>query len=850
MRLRSHGPIAAAAVLIVILGFFVPPLVNVNRYRTRIATSMERALGRPVTVGSISLRLFPQPGFDLGNVTVGEDPAFGYEPMLHAEEVRASLRLSSLWRGKLEVAKLSLKYPSLNLVRADNGRWNLESLLQHTSQIPTAPTGKTRPESRPRFPYIEADGGRINFKLGVEKKVYALSDADFALWLASEDELRTRLKARMVRTDSYLSDTGQVAFNGRFQRASDLRDTPMEVEARLEKSQLGQLTKFIDGQDHGWRGAVDADLKITGRPAALKVTAQTVVNDFRRYDISSTENIRLDARCTANLDAPAQLLSDLACSMPMGSGVLTVGGTVSGFSELRSYDLKVNVAKVPAQNVVSLIRHAKKDIPGDLSATGTFDADMAFRSTSTNGGEWTGHGATSDVVLRSSVLTPELTLKPIQFAIATPAQIAPGRGARARVAKAQFVTMPVPSLGNRIAIAPFGLSLGEGNPATVSGSIAGNGYSLSVQGDAQIKRLLQVAQIAGVKAPQVNAEGAAKVDLVIGGSWQSFLSPKPTGTAQLRGVTVRMKGIAEPLRLISTTLNMGPDSVTATNVNADFAQSKIAVTGTVKLPRQCETLDSCPVEFDLHADQLATDDLNRLFNPRAAKRPWYAILGGSPEPSFLSKIQASGQISTGKLVVKSLTANHVSAKASLKAGELVLSDLSGELLNGRHTGQLRASFAADTPVYEGTGTLDSFAMAQLSTFMRDNWASGKVSGRYKVVMSGESVTQLFSTAKGELAFDWQNGVLRHVVLGSSTAPLSFKQFAGIVQFDGGTVRLAPESKMTTSSGIYQVSGTASSAQEMDLILRNGTHSYAVTGTLEKPKVTPAPAAQAQVSLKQ
>src|SRR5512133_2536765 len=102
MRLRSHGAVALAIVLVVILGFLVPPFVNVNRYRGRITTSMGRALGRPVTVGSVSLRLFPQPGFDLGNVSVGEDRAFGYEPMLHAEEVRASLRLTSLWRGRLE----------------------------------------------------------------------------------------------------------------------------------------------------------------------------------------------------------------------------------------------------------------------------------------------------------------------------------------------------------------------------------------------------------------------------------------------------------------------------------------------------------------------------------------------------------------------------------------------------------------------------------------------------------------------------------------------------------------------------------------------------------------------------
>ena len=103
--------------------------------------------------------------------------------MLRADTVTAYLRLSSLWRGRLEIGTLALDSPSLNLVRRADGHWNLEELVERTSQVPSAPTSKTRPESRPRFPYVKATAGRINFKLGNVKKAFAFSDADFALWL-------------------------------------------------------------------------------------------------------------------------------------------------------------------------------------------------------------------------------------------------------------------------------------------------------------------------------------------------------------------------------------------------------------------------------------------------------------------------------------------------------------------------------------------------------------------------------------------------------------------------------------------------------------------------------------------
>src|SRR5580658_10267765 len=96
-----------------------------NRLRSRIVNSISMALGRSVDVSSVSLRLLPQPGFELENFVVHDDPAFGAEPALRSQQVTALLRISSLLRGQLEIATLSLSEPSLNLVRNPEGHWNL-----------------------------------------------------------------------------------------------------------------------------------------------------------------------------------------------------------------------------------------------------------------------------------------------------------------------------------------------------------------------------------------------------------------------------------------------------------------------------------------------------------------------------------------------------------------------------------------------------------------------------------------------------------------------------------------------------------------------------------------------------
>ena len=142
MKFRSkRGVLLVCAALILAL-FLVRP--GATRLKARIAGSIGMALQRQVDISRVRLRLLPQPAFDLEGFVVHDDPAFGAEPVLRAPDVTASLRLSSLLRGRLEISRLNLSEPSLNLVRRDDGRWNVETFLERSASIAVAPTSKTR----------------------------------------------------------------------------------------------------------------------------------------------------------------------------------------------------------------------------------------------------------------------------------------------------------------------------------------------------------------------------------------------------------------------------------------------------------------------------------------------------------------------------------------------------------------------------------------------------------------------------------------------------------------------------------------------------------------------------------
>ena len=137
--------LALAALIAILAILIVPPFLSVTRYKSSITQLISASLGRPVRLSSVEVRLLPRPGFVLYDLTVEEDPAYGAEPVFHANSVTASIRLLSLWRGRLEIDTISADEASLNLVRTSVGRWNIDSLLRTATAQAQSAAGSAGP---------------------------------------------------------------------------------------------------------------------------------------------------------------------------------------------------------------------------------------------------------------------------------------------------------------------------------------------------------------------------------------------------------------------------------------------------------------------------------------------------------------------------------------------------------------------------------------------------------------------------------------------------------------------------------------------------------------------------------
>ena len=827
---RSRRGIVTILAALVLLLFFVRP--GADSLRSRISGSISTALGRQVEVSSVSLRFLPQPGFDLENFVVHDDQAFGAEPVLRAQEVTAVLRLTSLLRGRLEISRLSLSDASLNLVRSSEGHWNFSGLVERAAKIPVAPTSKAKTEPRPGFPYIEASNGRINFKLGQEKKAFALMDADFSLWQDSENTWSMRLKAQPMRTNSNLSDTGTLRAEGSWQRSATLAETPVNFDFQWENGQLGQFSKLATGYDRGWRGSILLTAAISGTPSDLRVNAGASILDFRRYDITGGDALRLAAQCSAHYNSIEQNLNDLICNAPVAGGSLQLTGGISDVSTNRIYDLSFTANDVPVPAALTLLQRAKQNIPDDLVSTGKLNAAIKLgRNEKSKQLTWQGNGSIQGARLISRTSTADLIIDRVPFTVT-------------QETSRNNSGMLVP----RIDIAPFHLVLGASSPANVHGSISTIGYNLQIQGDSRIKNVLQASRLAGLSFAHPIADGAAKLDLQIAGNWSGFRRAEITGKAQLANVHAEIGGVNAPLDISSASVTLRPDDAVAQNVTANLGPSTWH--GSLNIPRHCEKPSMCPIQFEFQTKELSGTQIAGLFISEA-KRPWYRFLS-SPEAgsSFLANLNASGTLSAAKLSIRQVNATQISVKVVWKGRRLQLTDLRGSVLGGNHTGEWSADFSADSPQYSGHGSLQHAALGQLAQAMHDGWVTGTGSTSYQISASGANTADFLSSLRGSLDVEAHETSLPHIVLANDAGPIFAKHFNGKILFRGNRLDIQ-EGKLETGGSIYQISGTALKGRGLNLrMLRDDVHGYTITGPLATPRVIAIGAPETQAELKQ
>ena len=339
----------------------IAPRVSIPSLREPIHRALENALGRKVEVGDVRLRLFPEPGFSLHNVTIGEDPAIGPEPMAYVTTLNAIPGIFALFGGPLTFWSVDLEDASLNLTRVDGGRnamhWNFSTLAS--------------PRLLAAFPSVHMHGGRINFKFNDTKSIFYLLDTDVDLWppASVRSNWTLRVRAQPARTDRPARGFGIFTAKG----AWDPRQNGVALDLTLEKSQLSDVLTLFNGQESGIYGEISGNAHLAGPVVRIGFAGRLNVSNIHGWDQLPPGGGAWPLVVGGTLNAPGQTL-DLNAGLDSKQSPFALHYRVSDYLRKPRWGVTANLNGFPIAPLTTMARNLGARIPMDCKLDGEWPA--------------------------------------------------------------------------------------------------------------------------------------------------------------------------------------------------------------------------------------------------------------------------------------------------------------------------------------------------------------------------------------------------------------------------------------------------------------------------------------------
>ncbi|MBI4469690.1 MAG: AsmA family protein [Acidobacteria bacterium] len=375
--------------------FLIPRLIDINRYRDRISNELEQRLGRHVTLGSLSLSLFPSVRIQAKDASIDDDPQYAKGTFVKARSIDLRLGLWSLLTGDPRLHSIDLVGPDVILIKAKRASWNWSTLkpLEIDSAGSELPSIDIRIEDG-RFTLIDQtlDPASERTYTGIQ-----LTLENFASNQAS------RFKFVMTMPGDKGGQLEATGSAGPIDSAVAAR-TPLDVKLNMRQVELAGLESLIGlNAPHAGRLMLEAELKgrLTDR---LQVKGELKVEAWRFAAGAEPARSPLETEFELAATSGATGTYGLEISkadIRIGSTRVTLTGRVYDQSGAPTIELQAAGDGIDLRSLLESAGAFGVGPPGGMTASGS--ATVNIKAT----GPWkkpslTGNAALSELKLQSA----------------------------------------------------------------------------------------------------------------------------------------------------------------------------------------------------------------------------------------------------------------------------------------------------------------------------------------------------------------------------------------------------------------------------------------------------------------
>jgi AsmA protein len=369
------GGIVVVLLLVVIL---LPFVIDANRFRPEIESSLNSALNRKVDIGNIRLSILSG-GVTVENVSISDDPSFGTEPFLKAKSLSVNLELFPLiFSRAIHVTGLTIDQPSVRLLRSQSG-WNFSTLGASQTQTKSASAASSSNASSSSSPDLSVrslslkNGTMVVGNTGANAKSHTYDQVNVK---ASDLSYTTQFPFELTaRTPG----NGSLKLNGKAGplNPQDSSTTPLNASLEIKNLDM-KSTGFID-PSAGIAGVLDFSGTLNSDGHTATTNGKTIVTHLQLVPAGSPAGQPVDVDYEATYELKPQTGQLRRGNVHIGKATADLTGTFNNSGPVATVQMKLTGQNMPASDLESVLPALGMQLPTGASLKqGTLNANLAI----------------------------------------------------------------------------------------------------------------------------------------------------------------------------------------------------------------------------------------------------------------------------------------------------------------------------------------------------------------------------------------------------------------------------------------------------------------------------------------
>ncbi|HET9306285.1 MAG TPA: AsmA family protein [Candidatus Sulfotelmatobacter sp.] len=319
--------VGITAILSLALIFVVPPLINVDRYRSQVISYLEEKTGKRVEIKRLALTFFPVT-IHIDHIGVRNPPIFPAGYVVQVARIDAELSVGALLHRQVVIKSLVLEDPVLNLTSDPDGPWNFEN-----------PQAKTSANTFPLGPISSVKIKRAT----VIASNLLLSDAAGPIFFEAHDiscELQQVNLAGIIDRSSSSMD-GQGTLQAGLLRFGAVEARNLDSKLRLESRHV-----FITGvkaEVYGGRAVGELSFDLSAKNVSFKTDARLSGINVAQLLAAFPNG---GGKMTGKMEGDVKLAGEIAHSLRPLAGMHGAGHMTVRNGQLPSLKLNANLMKL------------------------------------------------------------------------------------------------------------------------------------------------------------------------------------------------------------------------------------------------------------------------------------------------------------------------------------------------------------------------------------------------------------------------------------------------------------------------------------------------------------------------